>query len=142
MLDGGREMKTIIIPETIEISDDNISIEKIENYFENVGKAPSIKEQLIVKAYEITKKTKLLYESDEVAVLYSKDETGTYLSCFNKTTTAMSLEIPLSVMHLEEEHLAYCVLTAEEIGILDNNLVLQIPDSSVLLVKLIKKQEK
>ena len=50
-------MKRIIIPKTIEEPDDNISIEKIENYFDYVGKAPSIKEQLIVKAYEITQKT-------------------------------------------------------------------------------------
>ena len=84
-------MRKIVIPKTIGGSDQHISIEKIENYFENAKKAPSIKEQLIVKAYEITKKTKLLYESDEVAVLYSKDETGTYLSCFNKTASAMSL---------------------------------------------------
>lgn len=135
-------MKRIIIPKTIEEPDDNISIEKIENYFDYVGKAPSIKEQLIVKAYEITQKTKLLYESDEVAVLYSKDETGTYLSCFNKTATAIDLEIPLSAMHLEGECMAYCVLTAEEISILDNDLVLQIPDGSVLLVKLIKGMAK
>lgn len=132
-------MKKIIIPKVIEISDNNISIEKIENYFENAGKAPSIKEQLIIKAYEITQKTKLLYETDEIAALYSKDETGTYLSCFNKTSTQISLELPLSALHLEGEHIAYCVLTAEEIGILDNNLVLQIPDGSVLLVKLIKQ---
>lgn len=135
-------MKEIIIPKTVEISDDNISIERIENYFENAGKAPSIKEQLIIKAYEITQKTKLLYETDEVAVLYSKDETGTYLSCFNKTTAGISLEIPLSALHLEGAYIAYCVLTAEEISILDNNLVLQVPDGSVLLVKLIKQKEK
>ncbi|MBU3803778.1 MAG: hypothetical protein H9872_03335 [Candidatus Cellulosilyticum pullistercoris] len=134
-------MRKIVIPKTIGGSDQHISIEKIENYFENAKKAPSIKEQLIVKAYEITKKTKLLYESDEVAVLYSKDETGTYLSCFNKTASAMSLEIPLSAMHLEGAHIAYCVLTAEEISILDDNLVLQVPDGSVLLVKLIKQKE-
>ncbi len=140
MLDGGSKMKRIMIPETVEISDDNVSIERMGKYFENAGKAPSIKEQLIVKAYEITNKTKLLYETDEVAVLYSNDETGIYLSCFNKTTGGVTLEIPLSAMHLEEEHIAYCVLTAEEISILDNSLVLQIPDGSVLLVKLIKQK--
>lgn len=133
-------MKKIIIPKIVEISDDNISIEKIENYFENAGKAPSIKEQLIIKAYEITQKTKLLYETDEVAVLYSKDETGTYLSCFNKTTAGISLEIPLSALHLEGAYIAYCVLTAEEISILDDHLALQVPDESVLLVKLIKQK--
>jgi len=142
MLDGGRKMKRIRIPETVEISNDNISIEKIEKYVENAGKAPSIKEQLIIKAYEITKKTKLLYETDEVAVLYSKDETGIYLSCFNKTTAGLTLEIPLAAMQVEGGHIAYCVLTAEEISILDNSLVLQIPDGSVLLVKLIKKEKK
>ena len=135
-------MKRIIIPKTIEGFDEQIGIERIENYIENAGKAPSIKEQLIMKAYEITKRTKLLYETDEVAVLYSKDETGVYLSCFNKTTQDISLEIPLITMHLEGNHIAYCVLTAEEIGILDHTLVLHIPDGSILLVKLIKKEKK
>lgn len=132
-------MKKIVIPKTVEVADSNISIERIENYFEDGGKAPSIKEQLIIRAYEITQKTKLLYETSEVAVLYSKDETGTYLSCFNKVNTEMNLEIPLSALHLEGQHRAYCVLTAEEIRILEDTLELQIPDGSVLLVKLIQQ---
>ena len=135
-------MKKIMIPKTIEESGEYISIERIEQYIENAGKAPSIKEQLIMKAYEITKRTKLLYETDEVAVLYSKDETGVYLSCFNKTTEAISLEIPLITMDLEGNYIAYCVLTAEEIGILNHTLVLHIPSGSILLVKLIKKEKK
>lgn len=137
-LRGGRLMKKITIPKTAEDTKRCVTMQQIENYFEDGGKAPSIKEQLIAKAYEITEETKILYDSEEVAILYSEDPTGIYLSCFNKMEEEMAIDIPLSIMNLDKEYRAYCVLTSEEIGILNDILMLQIPDGGVLLVKLIE----
>lgn len=131
-------MKRIIVPKTLEISGKKVSQKDVEAYFEKGGKAPSIKEQLVLKAFEITEETKVLFESEEVILLYSQDQTGTYLSCFNKTNEQVDLELPLSAMNLQESYMAYCVLTAEELGILKDILVLVIPDGGVLLVKLTK----
>ena len=71
-------------------------------------------------------------------VLYSEDQTGIYLSCFNRLSEEMVIDIPLSVMNVTKEYRAYCVLTSEEIGILNDILMLQVPDGGVLLVKLIE----
>ena len=71
-------------------------------------------------------------------MLYSEDSTGIYLSCFNRSDEEMAVDIPLSIMDLKKEYRAYCVLTSEEIGILNDVLMLQIPDGGVLLVKLIE----
>ena len=131
-------MKKIIIPKTAECTQKCVTKQQIETYFEDGGKAPSIKEQLIVKAYEITEETKVIYESKELVVLYSEDSTGIYLSCFNRSDEEMAVDIPLSIMDLKKEYRAYCVLTSEEIGILNDVLMLQIPDGGVLLVKLIE----
>ena len=117
-----------------------VTKQQIEVYFEDGGKAPSIKEQLILNAFEITDRTKILYESEEVTLLYSEDQTGIYLSCFNKTDEEIAIDIPLSIMDLKQAYRAYCVLTSEEIGILNDELMLQIPDGGVLLVKLVVAQ--
>lgn len=130
-------MKKIIIPEHIRCTQECVTKQQIEVYFEDGGKAPSIKEQLIVKAFEITDRTRVLYESEEVALLYSEDQTGIYLSCFNKTDEEVAIEIPMAILELKQEYRAYCVLTSEEIGILNEEMMLQIPDGGVLLVKLI-----
>lgn len=132
-------MKNIIVPKEAVVIRNNITEQEIEDIFKAGGKAPSIKEQLILKAFEITQDTKVFFETDEVILLYSSDETGTYLSCFNKTLEAMSVEIPLSAMHLGGKYIAYCVLTSEEISV-DNTLSLQIPEGGVLLVKLLKEE--
>lgn len=134
----GRLMKKVIVPKTFEIAGRKVTKEEVEAYFEKAGKAPSIKEQLVLKAFEITQETRVFFESEEVILLYSDDQTGIYLSCFNKTREEVSLEIPLSALRLEEDYTAYCVLTAEELGILKETLTLMIPDSGVLLVKLTK----
>ena len=72
----------------------------------------------------------------DVILLYSTDEAWTFLSCFNKTQEHILLELPLATLHLTGEYSAYCVLTAESICVLNETLNLQIPDSGVLLVKL------
>ncbi|MBP3887454.1 MAG: hypothetical protein J6F30_07330 [Cellulosilyticum sp.] len=135
-------MKKIIIPKTAEFAQKDrakcVSLAQLEAYFEDGGKAPSIKERLITRAFEITKETRILFESEEVVLLYSEDETGIYLSCFNRTNDELALDIPLSIMNLQKEYRSYCVLTTEEIGILNDILMLQIPDGGVLLVKLIE----
>lgn len=139
---GGRLVKKIIIPKAVEFAQKDqgqcVTLEQIEAYFEDGGKAPSIKERLITRAFEITKETKILFESEDVVLLYSEDETGIYLSCFNRTNDELALDIPLSIMNLQKEYRSYCVLTTEEIGILNDILMLQIPDGGVLLVKLIE----
>ncbi len=135
-------MKKIIIPKTAEFAQKDkaqcVTQKQIETYFEDGGKAPSIKERLIIRAFEITDETRVLFESEEVVLLYSEDETGIYLSCFNRTNDELALDIPLSIMNLQKEYRSYCVLTTEEIGILNDILMLQIPDGGVLLVKLIE----
>ncbi|WP_054742283.1 hypothetical protein [Cellulosilyticum ruminicola] len=131
-------MKTIIVPKVASIIRDNVTTQEIEEYFKAGGKAPSIKEQLILKAFEITQDTKMFFETEDVILLYSSDKTGTYLSCFNKKAEETSVEIPLSAMKLEGKYIAYCVLTSEEISV-DDVLSLQIPDGGVLLVKLLKE---
>lgn len=131
-------MKKITIPKVLELSGKKVYKEQVETYFMKAGKAPSIKEQLVLKAFEITEETKVLFESEEVTLLYSEDHTGVYLSCFNKTQEEVSLELPLSAIHLTGNYTAYCVLTAEELGLLNDTLKLQIPDSGILLVKLTK----
>nr|WP_302596826.1 hypothetical protein [uncultured Cellulosilyticum sp.] len=131
-------MKKIIVPKEATVVRDKITEKEIEAFFKAGGKAPSIKEQLILKAFEITEDTKVFFETDEVILLYSSDQTGTYLSCFNKTADTISIEIPISAMNLVGKYIAYCVLTAEEISV-DNTLSLQIPDGGILLVKLLKE---
>lgn len=131
-------MKKVFVPKTLEVIGKKVSKEQVETYFETAGKAPSIKEQLVLKAFEITGETRILFESEEVILLYSQDQTGIYLSCFNKTREEVNLELPLSVLGIEQDYTAYCVLTAEELGILKETLTLIIPDSGVLLVKLTK----
>lgn len=130
-------MKNIIIPKQLDYQEHVVSQDKIKAYFEKGGKAPSIKEQLILKAYEITASTKVFYDSEDIILLYSTDEKGTFLSCFNKTNSEISLELPLSTVHLSGNYTAYCVLTAESIYVPDETLKLIIPDGGVLLVKLI-----
>lgn len=131
-------MERIIIPRTLTTKKEVITKEQIEGSLIAAGKAPSIKEQLILKAYEITDKTELLYNTLEVALLYSSDATGIYLSCFNKLEVNLSVELPLSAMNLDGKYAAYCVLTGEEISVLDNKLNLEIPDRGVLLVKILE----
>ena len=92
-----------------------------------------------MKAFEITEDTKVFFETDEVILLYSSDQTGTYLSCFNKTAETVNVTIPLSAMNLEGKYIAFCVLTAEKISV-DHTLNLQIPDGSILLVKLVAEE--
>lgn len=129
-------MKNIIVPKEAIVIKDNITAQEIEAFCKAGGKAPSIKEQLILKAFEITEDTKVFFETDEVILLYSSDATGTYLSCFNKTNEQIHVEIPLSAMNLDGKFVAYCVLTAEELSV-DHTLSLQIPEGGVLLVKLV-----
>ena len=131
-------MKDIIVPNEIQVVRNNITQKDIATYFKIGKKAPSIKERLIMKAFEITEDTKVFFETEEVILLYSSDQTGTYLSCFNKTEKTVNVEIPLSAMNLKGKYIAYCVLTSEEISV-DDTLKLQIPDGSVLLVKLIEE---
>lgn len=140
---GGRQMKKIIIPKTIEGAQHGavqkrVDKQQIEMYFEDGGKAPSIKEDLILRAYEITEETKVLYETEDLVILYSEDHTGIYLSCFNRTTEEIVIDILTSILNLKKAYRAYCVLTSEEIGILNDILMLQIPDGGVLLVKLVE----
>ncbi len=130
-------MKNIVVPREATIIRNNITEKEIADFFKASGKAPSIKEQLILKAFEITEDTKVFFETDEVILLYSSDQTGTYLSCFNKTANTVYVDIPLSAMQLEGKYIAYCVLTAEELSV-DDTLSLQIPDGGVLLIKLLK----
>lgn len=137
----GRIVKKIIVPKTAKCTGVTVDSKQIEAYFEDGGKAPSIKEQLILKAYEITNQTQLLYECEEAVLLYSEDATGIYLSCFNKTAEELAIDIPLSIMDLKKEYTAYCVLTCEKIGILNDELDIQIPDGGVLLIKLVEAKE-
>ena len=126
----------IQLPETLQIVEGNINREELKAIFEKGGKYPSIKEQLILKAHEITETTRIVYDSKALTVLSGKDQTGMYLSCFNKTEEDITLEVPLATLDLKEEQNAYCVLTAEELVILDKKLTLLIPDEEILLVKL------
>ena len=132
-------MKNVIVPNEVKVIRNNITQTEIKTYFQAGRKAPSIKEQLIMKAFEITEDTKVFFETDEVILLYSSDQTGTYLSCFNKTAETVNVTIPLSAMNLEGKYIAFCVLTAEKISV-DHTLNLQIPDGSILLVKLVAEE--
>lgn len=130
-------MKKICIPSKVTFEERLINKEKIKTYFESSGKVPSIKEQMVLRAYEITGTTKVVYDNEDITLLYSTDETGTFLSCFNKRQEALQIELPLETIHLEGNYTAYCVLTAEPIYILQGVLSLQVPDSGILLVKII-----
>lgn len=126
----------IQLPSTLEVVDSHINKEELRAIFERGGKYPAIKEQLILKAYEISDATKMIYDSKEVTILSSEDQTGKYLSFFNKIEEEIKLELPLSALELEEKCSAYCVLTAEEIDVSEDLLRLMIPDGGILLVKL------
>ncbi len=126
----------IKIEKDIELKDKLIDRKVLEEIFEKGGKYPAIKEQLVLKAHEITTKTKLIYECEEVSVFLGEDKTGHYLSCFNKTSEEVILELPLEVLQLNHPQNAYCVLTATELAVVDDKLVLNIPDEGILLVKL------
>lgn len=126
----------IQLPETLKIVDSHINKEELTAIFEKGGKYPSIKEQLILKAYEISNTTKMIYDSKELTILSSEDETGKYLSLFNKIEEEIRLELPLSALELEEKCSAYCVLTAEDIDVSEELLRLLIPAEGILLVKL------
>lgn len=130
-------MMYIQLPSILEVVDSHINKEELTAIFERGGKYPSIKEQLILKAYEISDATKMIYDSAEMTILSSEDQTGKYLSLFNKTKEDIKLELPLSALALEEKCSAYCVLTAEEIDVSEDVLKLMIPDGGILLVKLI-----
>ena len=132
-------MTHIQLPEILPTLQHDINREELKAIFEEGGKYPSIKEKLILKAHEITDHTKLVYDSKELAVLCSNDSTGVYLSCFNKTEEEIKLEVPLTALELSGKHSAYCVLTAEELIVLDERLTLFIPDLGILLVKLTKQ---
>lgn len=134
----GRSMRRVTIPKALELSGKKVDKNQVETFFKKAGKAPSIKEQLILKAFEITEETRLLFESEEVILLYSEDHTGVYLSCFNKMQEEVVVTLPLESMKLKGEYVAYCVLTAEEVDILKETLNLHIPDNGILLVKLTK----
>lgn len=131
-------MKRVVIPKALEVIERKVDKNQIEGFFKKATKAPSIKEQLILKTFEITEETKVLFESEEVVLLYSEDHTGVYLSCFNKMQEEVALHLPLEAMKLEDKYVAYCVLTAEEVDILKATLNLNIPSSGILLVKLTK----
>lgn len=135
---GGIVMKKIIVPKQLQELDKTVSKKDVDAYFKVSKETPSIKEQLVYKAFEITKETKVLFETEEVTLLYSKDSTGIYLSCFSKIKEDVLVEVPLSAMSLEGKYKAYCVLTAEELSITDEMLNMQVPSSGVLLVKLTK----
>lgn len=137
----GKLMKQITIPKVLEVVEQKIDKNQMEGFFKKATKAPSIKEQLILKAFEITEETKVLFESEEVILLYSEDHTGVYLSCFNKTQEEVVISVPLEAMKLKDEYVAYCVLTAEEVDILKATLNLNIPGSGILLVKLTKVEK-
>ncbi len=126
----------IQLPETLTIVDSHINKEELTAIFEKGGKYPSIKEQLILKAHEISNTTKMIYDSKELTILSSEDETGKYLSLFNKIEEEIRLELPLSALELEEKCSAYCVLTAEDIDVSEEVLRLLIPAEGILLVKL------
>lgn len=130
-------MEKIVLPREIKGIGSSVSKGEVLGYFEKSGKHPSIKEQLILKAYDMAENTKVIYESENITVLSSYDQTGTYLSCFNKMGVEVSLEIPLLAVGLLGNYIAYCVLTGQEIGILEDTLVLQIPEQGILLVKLL-----
>lgn len=127
----------IELPSILDVVDSHINKEELAAIFERGGKYPSIKEQLILKAYEISDTTKMIYDSKEITILSSEDQTGKYLSFFNKTREDIQLELPLSALALKEKCSAYCVLTAEEIDVSEDLLRLLIPDGGILLVKLI-----
>ena len=129
-------MIDIQLPKTPIAAEGHINQEELEAIFNKAGKCPSIKEQLFLKAYEITDTTKMIYDSKHLTILSSQDQTGTYLSCFNKTQEEIKLKIPLLALTLEKKYNAYCVLTAEAIDISDDTLKLRIPDEGLLLVKL------
>ncbi len=126
----------IKLPDNIEQRDRTINREELEAIFEKGGKYPSIKEQLVLKAHEITSKTKVIYDSDELSIFIGADQTGHYLSCFNKTNEEIELELPLKALNINNSQSAYCVLTATNLVVIDNMLTLNIPDQGILLVKL------
>ena len=117
-----------------------INRQELEAIFEKGGKYPSIKEQLVLKAHEITTKTKVVYESKEVDIFIGEDQTGHYLSCFNKIDEEIVLELPLEVLDMTKQQSAYCVLTATNLVIIDDTLTLTIPDQGILLVKLSEEE--
>lgn len=126
----------IKLTEDIQQEDRLINRQELEAIFEKGGKYPAIKEQLVLKAHEITAKTKVIYDSEELSIFIGQDQTGHYLSCFNKTSEEMQVELPLKALSIEKEQNAYCVLTATDLVILDKVLTLNIPDEGILLVKL------
>ena len=126
----------IKLTEDIRQQDRLINRQELESIFEKGGKYPSIKEQLVLKAHEITTKTKVIYDSDELSIFIGQDQTGHYLSCFNKTNEEIELELPLKALNIQKEQNAYCVLTATDLIVLDKVLNLNIPDEGILLVKL------
>lgn len=130
-------MKKIELPREVKGVARKINKDELIEYLSHGASAPSIKEQLILTAYDIADKTKVFYESETLIVLSSYDQTGTYLSCINKIDTEISVEIPLVAMGLLGHYIAYCVLTGEEIGILDDTLVVQVQPEGMLLIKLL-----
>ena len=126
----------IKLPENIEQQERIINRQELEQIFEKGGKYPSIKEQLVLKAHEITTKTRVIYDSNELSIFIGQDQTGHYLSCFNKTNEEIELELPLKALNITNGQNAYCVLTATDLVVLDSILTLNIPDEGILLVKL------
>lgn len=125
-----------MIPKQIQSLEYKVDKEKLKAYLKGVGKIPIIKEELILKAYDMTEVTKVLYDTEEIIILYSKDETGVFISIFNKVQESLQVTFPLSALGLTGDFTAYCVLTAQDLCVLNGEMNLQLPEAGVLLIKL------
>lgn len=129
-------MKTITLPEDLGKKATNISMEELKSALKQAENRPSIKEQLILKMYEIADKTKKLYDTPEITVLIGIDRTGTYLCCINKTDTELSLVAPLVNLGLDGKCSGYCVLNGEDIKVESEVVELRISALDAVLAKL------
>ena len=130
------KMKTITLPEDLGEKATNISIEELKLNLKQAENRPSIKEQLILKMYEIADKTKKLYDTDEITVLKGIDHTGIYLCCINKTNTEITLVAPLVNLGLDGKCSGYCVLNGEDIKVASEKVELKISALDAVLAKL------
>lgn len=131
-------MIKIILPEESNALATTITEVELKACLQVAQNRPSIKENLTLKMYEIADDTKKLYDTDLITVVQAEDRTGTYLCCVNKSKEDITLQATLSSLALEGNYTAYCILSREEIGVINSTMSLIIPALNVILVKLNK----
>lgn len=134
-------MKNIELPDNMRQKSTDVNIEDLRKYLKQAENRPAIKERLILTMYEITENVKLLYNSDDVAVLDSEDQTGNYLCCINKSDEDINLTLSLPSLGLTKEYTAYCVLNGEDIEVSKKTFKLRIPSLNAILVKMTPVEE-